>query len=73
MSWASNGGLNSFVSSLASAAPTLKVIMVPIFPKTASLTPESSIWARYWFAIVNARRYFLASERILLNDSVAKF
>ncbi len=49
-----------------------KLMRLPQLPKTAARV-RSGIWAVFWFAYVNFSRYFLASDRNLTNDSVAKF
>ena len=69
-------GSNSLSSASASVAPMRNKIMVPTFPKTASLILVLFSVINcpiYWCAIVRFKRYFLASERIVANDSVAKF
>ena len=74
-------GAYSFSRYSASSAPTLKDMIVPAFPKTASLidglspffAPFHQIWAINWCAIMSARRYLRASDSISQKVSVAKF
>ena len=50
----------------------VKEIIDPTFPNTASFT-VSIICAMYWFATVKFRAYLRASDKIVANESVAKF
>lgn len=69
-------GANSFSRNSASSEPTLKLIIVPTFPNTASFIVVSLLavsWPMYWWTTVKPRPYFRASERIVAIEFVVKF
>jgi hypothetical protein len=64
--------LNCAEMTLASSYPIVNENIDQILPKIASRIVSNN-WLVYWFAIIRESLYFLASERIVANESVAKF
>ena len=71
-STASKFGSNCLARIGASSADTRNDIIVPTLPNTASRT-VSFICEMYWLATVRLRPYLRASDRMVANESVAKF
>jgi hypothetical protein len=56
----------------ASSFPNVKDIILPTFQNIASFISGINCEV-YWFATISDNLYFLASDNIVTNDSVAKF
>ena len=64
--------LNCDVITAASSYQRVNDMILPTFPKIAFLISSSNCEV-YWFANIKDNLYFLASERIVAKDLVAKF